>query len=540
MKAVIALGAAALALAVYLPLLGHTELEREEPRRAVIARSMIETGDYLVPSFEGRPYAKKPPLYNWTVAAAGLARGRVDEIAARLPSVVSIALLGAFMVLAASSFLSPWGCAYLGAAVVLSPVVAEKARLAEIEPLFTLLVTASLWLWFDLSRRGRRGARQWWFPAAIAGLAFLTKREPGPLFFFLGAGGFLVAVGRGRELRSRGFAVALLVVAAVGLLWVIPLASRVGVEAFLETLRSEVLERGTGVSVAALVGHLIAYPLEVLISGAPFSLFLLALADGRVRRRLRRHYGAAYDFAVWSALVNFVPYWLRGDAAVRYFMPMLPTLLVLSAMVFERWALEQSSLLPSDLARLAKRTSRTAVPISGGLAALLGLSALLPSLLYRQSSPLPASVLVVIMAGLLAAGAAIARLAAERPRIGLVAVVVLAMLALRVSSFSFWIVEKAEHNEHVEQKMQRFASAVPAERWPALAVGPLPPAVWFYAPDGFLRPLIAAEDERRRASYFVYDDGRAGPGLLAAQQPWERVLTAPFKREQLVLARRRP
>ncbi|HEX4970415.1 MAG TPA: hypothetical protein VFV69_05120, partial [Steroidobacteraceae bacterium] len=41
----------------------------DEPRFALVARDMVATGDWLLPRVGGQPYADKPPLFFWLVAA---------------------------------------------------------------------------------------------------------------------------------------------------------------------------------------------------------------------------------------------------------------------------------------------------------------------------------------------------------------------------------------------------------------------------------------------------------------------------------------
>lgn len=68
----------------FLPVLG------EEGRRARGAINMIETGDWVVVRQGGRVFPDRPPMTNWLIAFAGLARGDVDRTAIRLPSAVAM------------------------------------------------------------------------------------------------------------------------------------------------------------------------------------------------------------------------------------------------------------------------------------------------------------------------------------------------------------------------------------------------------------------------------------------------------------------
>jgi 4-amino-4-deoxy-L-arabinose transferase-like glycosyltransferase len=63
----------------------------DEPRYAWIARDMVETGDWVTPRLDGKPWFEKPPLLYWGAALSFKLFG-VSEAAARLPSAVSALL----------------------------------------------------------------------------------------------------------------------------------------------------------------------------------------------------------------------------------------------------------------------------------------------------------------------------------------------------------------------------------------------------------------------------------------------------------------
>ncbi len=59
----------------------------DEPRYAWIARSMVETRDWITPQLYGKPWFEKPVLYYWSAALSFKVLG-VNETAARLPSAI--------------------------------------------------------------------------------------------------------------------------------------------------------------------------------------------------------------------------------------------------------------------------------------------------------------------------------------------------------------------------------------------------------------------------------------------------------------------
>jgi len=78
--------------------LGARTLDGHECYVSVTARRMLETGDWVVPSYNGRVRLEKTPLNYWLVALAGKLTGHINEFAARLPS-VACALLSTLAIL---------------------------------------------------------------------------------------------------------------------------------------------------------------------------------------------------------------------------------------------------------------------------------------------------------------------------------------------------------------------------------------------------------------------------------------------------------
>jgi 4-amino-4-deoxy-L-arabinose transferase-like glycosyltransferase len=84
LRIVLAVGIAALALGT-----SRTPLwDEDEPRFAAIARAMVETGDWIVPRFNGELAVDKPVLMHWCMAACMSVFG-TNEVAARLPSMLA-------------------------------------------------------------------------------------------------------------------------------------------------------------------------------------------------------------------------------------------------------------------------------------------------------------------------------------------------------------------------------------------------------------------------------------------------------------------
>src|SRR5271168_3473010 len=75
-------------------------LDRDEPRFAEASREMLQSGNYVVPTFNGAPRYAKPPLIYWCQTISYRLLGE-NAFAARLPSLIATA--------ATALLLATWG-----------------------------------------------------------------------------------------------------------------------------------------------------------------------------------------------------------------------------------------------------------------------------------------------------------------------------------------------------------------------------------------------------------------------------------------------
>ncbi|MBX7145649.1 MAG: glycosyltransferase family 39 protein, partial [Oligoflexia bacterium] len=59
---------------------------RGEPREALVAQAMLNSGNYILAEGYAGAVPSKPPFLQWMVVAAAKVSGRLDEVSARLPS----------------------------------------------------------------------------------------------------------------------------------------------------------------------------------------------------------------------------------------------------------------------------------------------------------------------------------------------------------------------------------------------------------------------------------------------------------------------
>ncbi|HSR49819.1 MAG TPA: glycosyltransferase family 39 protein [Acidobacteriota bacterium] len=189
------LAAAFTLLVVYLTLffqLGDVAfMGADEPRYARIAQEMQQSGDWVTPRLEGRPWLEKPPLFYWLAASSYFVWG-VSEAAARLPNVLlgvvtalAVAFMGAFIG-------SPRAGLFSLLILITSPLYVGLSRSASTDaPLTAALSLACIWAFMAGEDESSHRRRLLWSALAGFGLgaAVLAK---GPVALVLFGGIFLV------------------------------------------------------------------------------------------------------------------------------------------------------------------------------------------------------------------------------------------------------------------------------------------------------------------------------------------------------------
>ena len=381
-----------------LPGLGSLPLTRAEVYFLDAARHMAESGDWLVPRYQGEPFFDKPALAYWAMAAAFRALGP-EPFAARLVSVLAaLGVVAATVGLGRRLFDDRTAIAG-GACLSTTLAFLSFGRIAMSDMLLSLFTTTGVVLG---ARAWDERTSRWTVPAlgACLGLGFLAK---GPIALVVG-GSALVALAIVRRrlppVSGRRLAAGVLAFAVTGLAWFAALSARVGPGALEHFFLRENLSRFAS-STYALGQPPWFYLTAYLSGGLPWSLFLpLGLwrlrdeADPRAR-------ASARVLLLWAALV-LVPLTLARGKIDYYLLPLYPaaSLIVgrhLAAVPWRRvdrsWASVVLLLAAAALAAAALRPPRVPEPwlpgpaARGLLLAVLGAGAAVLGLAARRPAP---------------------------------------------------------------------------------------------------------------------------------------------------------
>lgn len=383
-----------LALAVLLPLIpaGRRVLwESNEARYPVLAQDILEHGRWLVPEVRGRLYLNKPQLYFWTIALVSLPAGRVSELTASLPSILSaLAAVGA--VLATGTRL--WG----RRAGLLAGVIAATAppffvygHLSIPDMMLTACLTWALYWFLRAAASGWARGPLVGFYACVA-LAIGTKGPPGYAALAAAAVAVLGTDGRRGLARLRP-ALGLLILIVGALPWIVPYYARSHGQ-----FQSDVLVGHYGAwllrgSLQARVEGLA----QTLLNFLPWSIFLIAGAwswrgaPDSDRRRILLWTGTLWALVVFTGLPRS-----------HYLLPVYPLLALLAA--------ERLARTPADS---GSRALGVAAAVTSLWAVALALALMLrPALLARgeDATFLPETdwergvVAVILVGGAIATG----------------------------------------------------------------------------------------------------------------------------------------
>jgi 4-amino-4-deoxy-L-arabinose transferase-like glycosyltransferase len=336
-----ALAVAVMAVVVYAVAGTATTLfDRDEPRFAQATIEMIDSGNWLFPTFDGQLRPDKPILIYWLMSAPVRAFGDAAW-ALRLPSAFGIGIAALATFIAATRFTSDRTAILAMLVVITSPLAMMMGTAATADGWLLGMTTAAIASFVVACTNDRRGGR-WQGLALLAlfcGLAQLTK---GPVALAIVGFPVLGVLIFGRRHLSDvrclmfGSIAALMASVAIFLAWAIP--------ANIAT-HGEFAERGIGKHVVSRIlepmeGHggdfflTLPYYIPVLLAGFfPWIMFLPGALASLLRRReevaeaARSRCYARLMIVSWS-LPTFVLMSLVATKLPHYVLPIWPALAI--------------------------------------------------------------------------------------------------------------------------------------------------------------------------------------------------------------------
>lgn len=345
----------------------------DETKYGQVIWEMRQSGSLLVPQLEGRPYTHKPPIHFWAIWALTFLFGTESIWPFVLPSLAAgVVLIWLIGVLAHELFgRGEWEARFVLASFWLVWGLAQTARM-DLE--FAAAISGAALLAWRWGLSGR--AAQLHGAAALVGVAILVK---GPMAFVIVAILVIAEAVRWRKGWRREYLVALLITAAIPLLWVVPAALSGGSEYARELLVDQNIGRAVNASthVEPPWFYLAHYPIAFL----PWS-FLGIVALVAIWKRPAEERGTRLCLDWILAVV--LPFSLLSSKLDVYMVPAMIPL----ALLIGRYLVEDRE---DTLARWGRGLSRGLVMLFGAafaLAITIGPSLLEPAERQMTADPM--------------------------------------------------------------------------------------------------------------------------------------------------------
>ncbi|OPY75027.1 MAG: Undecaprenyl phosphate-alpha-4-amino-4-deoxy-L-arabinose arabinosyl transferase [Syntrophorhabdus sp. PtaU1.Bin058] len=363
--------------ALLFPGLSIRSLWGSEGRWAVVAREMIQSGNYFLPTINGEVYFDKPLFSYWAIIPFAL-KGGVTEAAARMPgvlagimTVVLVFVMGRALFGSVAGFLA-------GMTLLTSFMFAFWARTASGEILNLLGIWCMLWIFLSGGYDGRRGHLVILY--CVGALVAFCKGPVAPAVAFA----VMIVIGACNVfagLRRNGFTAGTI---RRGLLaefrWILSrqgiAGACAGAALFAIILFLPVMATGSWDSVMLMwrenvlrfvrpFDHIeppYVYVKHTLVFFLPWTLLLVAA----IWQMHGEGYDARYRWIIISAATIFLFFTVSGSRRSYYILPLVPALALITGRALAQWFDSSGSIRRKAMKAAAVITS--IVPVAGGAA----------------------------------------------------------------------------------------------------------------------------------------------------------------------------
>ena len=329
----------AIAAITILPFIGLTEFNTKgEPREAVVALSMINDGNWILPINNGGDIPYKPPFFHWLIALFSLLPGYVSEFTARLPSALALII----MVVTGYRFFARRGdepTAFVASLLTLTAFEVHRAGMnCRVDMVLTACIVGSLYLLYRWYEKGLKGVP--WLAILCMSLGTLTKGPVGIILPCFVMGVFLLLRGERFWLTFGRFLLFAVLACILPALWYVA-AWQQGGDAFLELVKEENLGRFMGKMTYESHENPFYYNFIMLIAGwIPWTLLLLiSLPVLYTKRTALRHFSwkkiSPLQLFTWlSFMLILFFYCIPKSKRGVYLLPVYPFMAYLLAQFF--------------------------------------------------------------------------------------------------------------------------------------------------------------------------------------------------------------
>ncbi len=317
-----------LILAASLPALfynlGLQSFNEDEAIRSLVAFEMLDSGNFIVPTLNGLPYYYKPPLYNWFIALSFTLTGEVNELSARIPTVLFLYLL-CYVIYRCNRI-------YLGTkqSILLSLFFLTCGRIlfwdsfmAFIDMAYSLVSYLVIFLSFHYYQKERYNLF-FIVPAVLTAIGYLLKGFPSFIFYGMSIGTVLLFKKDLKRLyKSPALAIGLaLLFGIIGGFYLLYNQYH----DFTKTL-GPLMDQSTRRTIVrydilSAVKHIFTYPFENIYHFFPYTLLGFLMIIPSIRKNMWANEFTKYMLLLFIA--NITVYWVSPEVFPRYILMLIP------------------------------------------------------------------------------------------------------------------------------------------------------------------------------------------------------------------------
>ncbi|MBQ9077056.1 MAG: glycosyltransferase family 39 protein [Muribaculaceae bacterium] len=264
----------AFTIVTFLPFLGETLFNTKgEPREAIVAVSMLQGGNWILPEHCGGDIPYKPPFLAWCIAIISSLTGSVNEYTSRMPS--ALAMIA--MAIAGLRFYRNRTSGSIAAIMTLITITSFEVHRAatncRVDMVLTALIVTSLYALYRHWEQGHKGLP--WTAIVLMSCAVLTKGPVGMILPCLVIGVFRLIKGERFFPVFLNLFISAIMSCLVPALWYIAAYNQAGQE-FLDLAMEENFGRFFGSMSYESHVNPVHYNFITVISGLlPYTLLLL-------------------------------------------------------------------------------------------------------------------------------------------------------------------------------------------------------------------------------------------------------------------------
>lgn len=316
--------------------LGYTELDGEEPRRALVSIEMLESGNFIVPTLYGWDYYNKPPLFNWVLCGFIFIFQTAQEAVVRLPSLFALLAWALIHYTVSKKFIAR-SIAFLSTIIFLTCGelyfygLQNGGELDIFYGLLTYLQVIAILYFFH----SKKWLELFLVSYLFCALGFLTKAFPSVAFQGFTLVAFAIYSRSIRFIFSwQHFAGILLFLVVTGSYFFI--YNKYGsAEIYLINLLSEAVQKTpVGNETGGFLKNLYLYPQRILVGLLPWSLLFVLIFK---KPKPAFWSNPFLKYSILFLVSNMWLYWFFGVVKLRYSYIFFPFISLFIAVIYQHY-----------------------------------------------------------------------------------------------------------------------------------------------------------------------------------------------------------